>query len=269
MMISPPIVSALLYLAASGLLAWRLAKGAEARTTPKSLPLVLWFVALAIHLPDLYTEVVTPQGLDLAFFNVLSLVTDVISLILLFTSIVRPVENLGVFILPMAAAAALLRAAVPLGANHVGYADPGLQAHILLSILAYSLFSIAAVQAVLLAVQNHHLRNRRPGGFIRALPPLETMEQLLFQMIAIGYGFLTLSLVTGALYLNNIFAQHLVHKTVLSIFAWLLFTILLWGRRHFGWRGRTAIRWTLGGFVLLMLAYFGSKLVLELILHRA
>jgi ABC-type uncharacterized transport system permease subunit len=94
------------------------------------------------------------------------------------------------------------------------------------------------------------------------------MEQLLFQMIAVGYGFLTLSLATGALYLQNIFAQHIVHKTVLSIFAWVLFTVLLWGRHHFGWRGRTAIRWTLGGFAALMLAYFGSKLVLELILQR-
>jgi ABC-type uncharacterized transport system permease subunit len=268
MTVTAPILAAILYLAAGALLSWRLAQGLNASPATRTAALALWFAALAVHLPSLYGDIVTPLGLNLAFFNVLSLVTDVIALILLFTSLVRPVANLGVLILPLAAVAAILRAVLPVATNHVAYADPGLQAHILLSILAYSLFSIAAVQAVLLAIQNHHLRHRHPGGFIRALPPLETMEQLLFQMIAIGYGFLTLSLATGALNLQNVFAQHLVHKTVLSLFAWVLFSVLLWGRHHFGWRGRTAIRWTMGGFVLLMLAYFGSKFVLELILKR-
>jgi ABC-type uncharacterized transport system permease subunit len=94
------------------------------------------------------------------------------------------------------------------------------------------------------------------------------MEGLMFEMIGIGFALLTLALLTGVLFLEDIFAQHLVHKTVLSICAWGVFAILLWGRWRFGWRGRTAIRWTVGGFVFLMLAYFGSKLVLELILGR-
>ena len=121
---------------------------------------------------------------------------------------------------------------------------------------------------ILLAIQDRHLHNRQPGGFIRALPPLQVMEALLFQMIGVGYVLLTLALLTGILFLEDIFAQHLVHKTVLSIIAWLVFGILLWGRWHFGWRGRVAIRWTIGGFIFLMLAYFGSKFVLELILNR-
>jgi len=87
-------------------------------------------------------------------------------------------------------------------------------------------------------------------------------------MIGVGFALLTLALVTGVLFLQDIFAQHLVHKTVLSIMAWCVFALLLWGRWRFGWRGRVAIRWTVGGFVFLMLAYFGSKLVLELILKR-
>ena len=94
------------------------------------------------------------------------------------------------------------------------------------------------------------------------------MESLLFQMIATGFTLLTLALVTGVLFLEDIFAQHLVHKTVLSIIAWGVFAILLWGRWRFGWRGRVAIRWTIGGFIFLMLAYFGSKFVLELIINR-
>jgi len=94
------------------------------------------------------------------------------------------------------------------------------------------------------------------------------MEHFLFQLIAAGFALLTLALFTGLIFVQNLFAQHLVHKTVLSLLAWLVFAVLLWGRWRFGWRGRTAIRWTLGGFASLMLAYFGSKLVLELILGR-
>ena len=94
------------------------------------------------------------------------------------------------------------------------------------------------------------------------------METLLFQMLALGFLLLTLSLLTGFLFLEDMFAQHLVHKTVLSLLAWLLFAVLLLGHWWLGWRGQTAIRWTIAAFVLLMLAYFGSKFVLELILHR-
>ncbi len=134
--------------------------------------------------------------------------------------------------------------------------------------LAYSLLSIAAIQSIVLALQDRRLRHKHPGGLTGALPPLQVMESLLFQMIGLGFIFLSLSLLSGIVYLEDIFAQHLVHKTVLSIVAWAVFGVLLWGRWHSGWRGRTAIRWTLGGFVLLLLAYFGSKLVLELILGR-
>jgi ABC-type uncharacterized transport system permease subunit len=80
--------------------------------------------------------------------------------------------------------------------------------------------------------------------------------------------FLTISLISGFIFIENLFAQHLVHKTVLSILAWLIFSSLLLGRSLYGWRGQIAIQWTLIGFVSLLLAYFGSKLVLELILHR-
>ena len=121
---------------------------------------------------------------------------------------------------------------------------------------------------MLLALQDRQLRKKRPIRIMHALPPLETMETLLFQIIGIGFFLLSLSLMSGLMFLEDIFAQHLVHKTVLSIVAWLVFAILLWGRWHFGWRGRKAIAWTLGGFVALMLAYFGTKIVLELILHR-
>ena len=134
--------------------------------------------------------------------------------------------------------------------------------------LAYSLLTLASVQAILLAIQDDHLRRRQTGGFIRALPPLQTMESMLFEMIGAGFVLLTLALISGFAFLEDMFAQHLVHKTVLSTLAWLVFGSLLIGRFRYGWRGKTAIIWTLTGFVILILAYFGSKAVLELVLQR-
>ncbi len=94
------------------------------------------------------------------------------------------------------------------------------------------------------------------------------MEQFLFQLITAGVILLTLSLMTGFLYVEDLFAQHLVHKTVLSLAAWLVFSILLWGRWRFGWRGRKAIRWTMAGFAVLLLAYLGTKFVIEFVIAR-
>jgi ABC-type uncharacterized transport system permease subunit len=140
--------------------------------------------------------------------------------------------------------------------------------HILTSVIAFSLLNIAALQAVLLAIQDQQLKSHPPKHFIQSLPPLQTMETLLFQMLGTGLFFLTISLISGFIFIEDLFAQHLVHKTVLSIVAWIIFSCLLIGRMRYGWRGQTAIRWTLTGFILLLLAYFGSKLVLEIILHR-
>jgi ABC-type uncharacterized transport system permease subunit len=94
------------------------------------------------------------------------------------------------------------------------------------------------------------------------------MESLLFQMSAVGFILQSLALLTGMFYLEDMFEQHLVHKTILSIAAWCVFAVLLWGRWKFGWRGRTAIRWTMAGFTILLLSYFGSKMVLEIFLNK-
>ncbi|RMG32852.1 MAG: cytochrome C biogenesis protein, partial [Gammaproteobacteria bacterium] len=180
----------------------------------------------------------------------------------------KPVEVLGLAIFPLTAVAMALDLHNPghhLLGNEVSWS---LRVHVTVSILAYAMLTLATVQALLLALQDNHLRSHHPGGFIRALPPLQTMESLLFEMIGLGFVLLTLSLLSGFLYLEDMFAQHVVHKTLLSIIAWVVFGALLWGRWRFGWRGTTAIRWTLTGFVVLMLAYFGSKAVLELILQR-
>lgn len=253
------------YLITGTLLGMRLARAATAQVKAGLIGLGLG--AVLLHAFVLYRGIITPLGINLGFFNAISLITWLIALLLLLTALAKPVENLGIVLLPLAAVALFLEITFP--ARHlVQKGFTGLDAHILISILAYSLLTIAAVQAVLLAVQDLHLRDKHPGGFIRALPPLQTGEALLFQLIGLGFILLSLALLTGAIYLKDIFSQHLVHKTVLSILAWIFFAILLWGRWRFGWRGRTALRWTLSGFFALMLAYLGSKLVLELVLGR-
>ena len=262
------LLSVLLYGSATYLLLRRLAAGIEAGKRSKVLALGLGLIAALAHMLLLNHLILTPQGLNLSFFHVLSLTSWLATVLVLFSALKQPVENLAIAVLPFTAVALLLQSTNVAPDVHVTISATGLKVHVIISIFSYSLLTIAALQALLLAVQNRHLRNRHPGGFIRALPPLETMEQLLFRMIGLGYILLSLSLITGATYIEDIFAQHLVHKTVLSIAAWLVFAILLWGRWRFGWRGRIAIRWTLIGFVALMLAYFGSKLVLELILKR-
>ncbi len=258
-----------LYLTGGLLLLRRLARGAEAVSQSKLPALGAGLLGALLHGLMVYQTILVPSGMNLGFFNVVSLIAWMVALLVILAALYQPVENLGIAMLPAAALAVGLQELGPQTPDIVAHTSVEMQGHILVSILAYSLLSLAAVQAILLAVQDRHLRNRHPGGFIRALPPLETMEALLFQMIGVGFALLSLSLLSGFLYLEDMFAQHLVHKTVLSVIAWFVFATLLWGRLRFGWRGRKAIQWTLAGVVLLMLAYLGSKLVLELILHRA
>ncbi|MBA1147162.1 cytochrome c biogenesis protein CcsA [Ectothiorhodospiraceae bacterium WFHF3C12] len=260
------VTAVALYLLAGTGLALRLARVGPAMAA-RNLFLGLGGLGVLAHAVVVYQATFSGEHLDLSFFNAASLIAWLMVALMLLTTLRRPVENLGIALLPIAAVCVLLSRifhAAP-GAQP-GYA-PGVDAHIVLSIIAYSILGIAAVQAVLLAVQDYHLRHRHPGGFIRMLPPLQTMEDLLFQMLWCGFAALTLALLTGFVFLEDLFAQHLVHKTVLSIVAWLVFGTLLWGHRQFGWRGPKAIQLTLAGFAFLMLAYFGSKLVLEIILR--
>ena len=264
----PGILAITLYLLAGSLLTLRLVRGNVETGCDRSQIILIGLAAIVIHAALLYPSILTSSGLNLGFFYAASLIALTTALLLILASLFEPVENLGIPVFVLAALSIGLLLIYPARHMLTGATSWQLDTHILTSLLAYSILGLAVIQAILLAIQDHHLHNRQPGGFIRALPPLQVMEALLFQMIAAGYALLTLSLITGILFLEDIFAQHLVHKTILSIIAWLVFGILLWGRWRFGWRGRVAIRWTIGGFVFLMLAYFGSKFVLELVLNR-
>jgi ABC-type uncharacterized transport system permease subunit len=265
------LAAILAYVAASGAMLVSLQHGFALRgsLSERRIPVLsLGWLAAGLHAVAVggYMSVAGP--INLGFLNALSLVSLLIVVIVLAASLARPVDKLGIVVFPLSAIVLLLQIGLPVDVPPAkDYSGP-LRVHIFVSILAYSFLNIAAIQAILLALQDWGLRRHHLSRLSRALPPLQTMESMLFQLIAAGLALLTISLVTGFLFLDDLFGQHLAHKTVLSIAAWIVFTTLIWGRQVHGWRGRTAIRWTLGGFVALMLGYFGSKIVLELILHR-
>ncbi|GHC24799.1 cytochrome C assembly family protein [Aidingimonas halophila] len=224
-------------------------------------------VALACHGVVIAGAIIHHGGLSLDLLSSLVLASGVVVLLLLIVSVALPLTNASVGVFPLAAISLILIiGASPVPGRELG---PGIALHAISSALAFALLIIAAVQAVLLGLQNHALRHHHTLGIVQALPPLTTMERVLFKLIWAGVGLLTLSIVSGFLFVDNLFAQHLAHKTVLSLAAWIIFSLLLAGHHLLGWRGLKAVRWTLGGFVVLLLAYFGSKFALEIVFHRA
>jgi ABC-type uncharacterized transport system permease subunit len=143
-----------------------------------------------------------------------------------------------------------------------------LLAHVVLAVLAYSLIAVGSVLALALLWLDKRLHRHQPLGALTTLPSVEALEAGMFQSLTTGFAVLTLALFSGFIFVDNLFAQHLAHKTILSCLAWLLLGVLLIGRWRFGWRGRAAARWALSSFVLLGLGYFGSKLILENILGK-
>jgi len=224
--------------------------------------------ALAFHALLLRIQVITPAGLNLSLIHAASLVVWMIVIFYLLTGLARPVASLGAYVLPLAAVTLVLAILLPAG-QIVTERSPLLHLHIAIAMLAYSLLALGGVQALILNSQEKALREHQPGRFRRRLPPLETMEGLLFSMITIGFALLTLTLLTGLFFSEEIFGKPLAfkHHIVLSIGAWCVFGVFLLGHWRWGWRGRNAVHWTLGGLALLLLGYFGTKFVLEFVLH--
>jgi ABC-type uncharacterized transport system permease subunit len=258
-----------LYLSVGVLLGLRLARGEVVTGIVKTGILSLGLGAVVLHAALLYASLWHASGLNLALTPAFSLVAWVIAVLYLVSSLNRPVDNLGILIMPIAGLMVLIEWLWPEKIS-IPLTSVVQAAHIIVSILAYSLLSLAAVQSLMLLLQERHLRSKHPGGFIRALPPMQTMESLMFQMIGVGFVLLTLTLISGAFFSDQIFGipLKLTHHIVLASLAWVVYAILLVGRWRLGWRGRIAVHWTLGGIVLLILGYFGSKFVLEILLKR-
>ena len=221
---------------------------------------------IVAHVFSVYYSVYSPEGVQLGIFKVSSLFFVVINAVVWLSSLKKPLHNLYLGLLPLSLMAVAISLFFSSPITKADALSPGILAHILLSILAYSLLTIATLQAVLLSYQNRKIRSKHPGSIMGLMPPLQTMETLLFELVWGGILFLTLSIVTGFLFVDDFMAQKLSHKAVFSIISWVIYATLLTGRHFMGWRGKIAIRWVVGGFIALMIAYFGSKLVLEVIL---
>ncbi len=253
-----------------GYLLWRdLRRGARTTGAARLAIFALTTGAVLLHGAILYSGFLRENALDLGMTNAISLAAWAVALTFLVTALSRPIESLGVLIMPIAALTLLGEWLWPLGHQLIQNSTPLSSAHIVISLLAYSLLSVAVVQSLMLAWQERQLRSHQPSRFLRSLPPLETMESLMFGMIGLGFLLLTLTLVSG-IFFSEEFGKALRfnHHIVLSLISWVVFAVLLLGRWRLGWRGRTALHWTWSGFALLVLAYFGTKFVIEVVLHR-
>lgn len=229
--------------------------------------LTLGGLAVVAHMISLWGIMITPAGLYLGLFPVASAAAATCVIAVLLSCLWRPFEWINAIVYPFAA----LTIPGMLWVSNGDTAEPlahGLGTHVLFSILAYAVLGIAAAQAILIRIQDHQLKEGHIRGIMRLFPPVQVMETMLFEAIWVGEILLTIAIASGFFYVDNLFAQHLVHKTVLTLIAWIVFAILLTGRHLRGWRGRTAIRFTLSGFAVLLVGFFGSQLVLEFILQR-
>lgn len=257
------VVAALLYLAAAGL---QLTHMAQRRQRLSKAVMVMAVAALIGHAMVTWDALNTDQGVSFGFYRALSLSFLAVNIACVAALLKRPLQNLLIGLFPLSALAIVVATLGPETAHARSNLSPGILLHIGSSILAYSILTLAAAQAALVAVQDRQLRRRNMHGIARSLPPLQLMETMLFELIWIGVIALTVAIGSGMIFMENMFAQHLVHKTILSMVAWVVFSVLLWGRYQLGWRAQTAVRFTLAGFSFLILAFFGSKIVLELIL---
>jgi len=231
---------------------------------------IAWVLALAAILAhsDAIAYMMRSLGpFSIGLLEAISMLAWTLAVLACFIAIERQNRVLSAILLGIAAFGAAVT-----GSGHT-YAEataPGweLTAHILLSMGAAALLLAAAVTALLLVFLDRRLRARRIAHLPSVLPPLDALEKVMFRLIGGGFVLLTLALLTGFIFVTNLFTQHLIHKTVLSLIAWVVFGVLLIGRIRYGWRGRAAVLWTLTGFGILLLSYFGSKFVLEYLLGR-
>ncbi|KFN50372.1 cytochrome C assembly family protein [Arenimonas composti] len=260
------LLAALLYATASPQLAGAIAAAASSPAGSRRwLPLALAAIGLHVAVHALAWQRL--GGPDLHFFAALSLVGLGMAALTTAFGPGQRIEALGILVFPLAAVSLVAYAASG-GGRAQGALGWPLQLHALLALLAYATLAVAALVALMLWFQHRALRRRNLGGWLRLLPPLTQTETLLFRSLGVGFVLLSLTLLTGVVFVADLFAQDLGHKTVLSILSWIVLAVLLFGRRRWGWRGPRAVKLTLVAMALLLLAFFGSKFVYELVLHR-
>lgn len=227
-------------------------------------------IALLLHGHMLYGELFGGGVMRFGFSTALSLMLWLAVLIYWVESFRARMEGLQPLALPLAGLCALLPGLLP--GQHIltNVTSAMFRIHFFIAMVAYSLFTLAALHAIIMAVAERRLHRGELTRPLASLPPLLTMEALLFRLILVAFVLLTLTLVSGIAFSETLFGKPLEfnHKTLFSVLSWLIFAALLTGRYARGWRGRKALYWTLAGFATLLLAYVGSRFVLEVVLGR-
>jgi ABC-type uncharacterized transport system permease subunit len=241
------------------------------RADAKMLEHLVVLVPLGLHATLLYDSMFAGNGVRLGVGNAMSTIVWLTVAIYWLGGLFYDIGGLQGMVMPVAAVCAFLPVLLPPARLLPNTELATFKVHLLISMLAYSLFTIASLHVLLMALLERRLHGGELPAALQKLPPLLTMETLLFRIITAGFVLLTLTLATGIVFTEELFgkAMRFNHKTVFGILSWFIFAALLGGRQIYGWRGRVAVRWTLTGFLMLVLAYVGSKFVLEVVLGRA
>ena len=233
----------------------------------KGVSLGLLVVGMLAHAALLYPHVVTLYGLNFNLFNTISLISLFFLFFYVIFSLYRPIVSLGILAAPTALVGMIIGYIGRAPYRPITDISVGLEAHILLSLAAYCVLLMAALQALFLRLQIRELKHQSIHRFwVNKLPSLQSMESLLFDMLLVGFVLLSIALGIGFVYVEDLLAQHLAHKTVFSVLSWLLFGALLFGNWRAGWRGKRAANMTIYAFILLAIRFVGSKFVLEMLL---
>lgn len=258
------VAAIVLYLLAFGLQSQSVKTGA-ARVKTDNKVLLAGFIGVAAHIASAWTLIYRGQAYHFGLSEISTLIFASIAFLAMVSNTRRPLGNLMLGVFPLAIISIIFsisfESAYP--AQQLG---AGIATHVILSIVAYSLFTLAALQSVFLAFQNYQLKHHHVASVMRIFPPLQEMERLLFELLWTAQILLSLAIIAGFVFVNDFGAQGLAHKMFFSVLAWIVFAVLLWGRHQLGWRGNTAIKGTLTGFVFLLLGFYGSKFVLEFLL---
>ncbi|MDG1114591.1 MAG: cytochrome c biogenesis protein CcsA [Pseudomonadales bacterium] len=257
------LLTGLLYFA-NGLRARRRVQNLTQATKADILSITLGLIACGGHGFLLKTSLFQGDAVSLGLLPMLSVTAFAMSLVIALNQIRRPMNHIAQLVFPLAGLILLIQTVYTgHGPVRVDVA-PALTLHIVLSILAYSLLALGALQALYLTWHDQRMKKKHSGAAL--FLPIQTLDTLLFESIWIGLIALTLAIGTGFLFMDSRAVPGLIHHTILTAMAWLVFVVLLWGRYRLGWRGSLAAAWTLLGFLLLALGYFGSKFVVEVVL---
>jgi len=230
-----------------------------------TLSFVVAFVGAACHIVYALKFSFVDQALNVSLSSMMALMSGLVMVIFLLGGLVMPIRRLGILMFPLTIASLVF---VFFWDNQVSVLNNRslmFSTHIVISLLAYCLLAIASIQALLYIYQERQIKHRANPAMLMALPPLQTMESLLFRLVGVGFFVLSLTLISGAIFSQEIFGHAFVfkHHTILAFLGWLVFAILLLKRVKQGLRGSQAVIWTISGFLLIQLGYFGTKIVSE------